>query len=192
MTMRIAVAISGRGSNLEALHQALKSGAAAEIVLIVSDRADAAGLERARQWDIPAEVLPQPADGALWIALLRRYAVDLVVLAGYLKLVPANVIAAYRGRIINVHPALLPVFGGRGMYGRRVHEAVLAAGERETGATIHLVDEEYDHGRIVAQCRVPVLAGDTPDALAARVLEREHAFLVETLAGIASGAVTLG
>ena len=193
MTMRIAVAISGRGSNLEALHQALKSGAAAEIVLIVSDRADAAGLERARQWDIPAEVLPQPADGALWIALLRRYAVDLVVLAGYLKLVPANVIAAYRGRIINVHPALLPAFGGRGMYGRRVHEAVLASGARETGVTVHLVDEAYDHGATLAQARVPVLPGDTPEVLARRVLELEHRLLpaVVLAAAQAGGPVVL-
>ena len=177
MTMRIAVAISGRGSNLEALHYSLKGGTAAQIVVVISDRADAAGLERARQWDIPAEVLPNPADGALWIALLGRYAVDLVVLAGYVKLVPANVIAAYRGRIINVHPALLPAFGGRGMYGRRVHEAVLASGARETGATVHLVDEAYDHGATLAQARVPVLPGDTPELLARRVLELEHQLL---------------
>lgn len=177
MTMRIAVAISGRGSNLEALHQTLQSGEAAKIVVIISDRADAAGLERARQWDIPSEVLPNPADGAVWIALLRRYSVDLVVLAGYVKLVPANVIAAYRGRIINVHPALLPAFGGRGMYGRRVHEAVLASGARETGATVHLVDEVYDHGATLAQARVPVLPGDTPELLARRVLEVEHRLL---------------
>jgi phosphoribosylglycinamide formyltransferase-1 len=177
MTMRIAVAISGRGSNLEALQYSLKGGAAAQIVVVVSDRADAAGLERARQWNIPAEVLPNPADGALWIALLRRYAVDLVVLAGYVKLVPADVIAAYRGRIINVHPALLPAFGGRGMYGRRVHEAVLASGARETGATVHLVDEAYDHGATLAQARVPVLPGDTPELLARRVLELEHQLL---------------
>ena len=109
-----------------------------------------------------------------------------------MKKVGPQTLRHFAGRLLNIHPALLPKFGGRGMYGRRVHEAVLAAGERETGATIHLVDVEAAHGRIVAQCRVPVLAGDTPDALAARVLEREHAFLVETLAGIASGAVTLG
>jgi formyltetrahydrofolate-dependent phosphoribosylglycinamide formyltransferase len=177
MTMRVAVAISGRGSNLEALHQALKSGAAAKIVVVISDRADAGGVERARQWGISTEVLPSPTDGAVWLALLRRYAVDLVVLAGFVKLVPANVIAAYRGRIVNVHPALLPAFGGRGMYGRRVHEAVLASGVRETGATVHLVDEAYDHGATLAQARVPVLPGDTPELLAQRVLELEHQLL---------------
>jgi phosphoribosylglycinamide formyltransferase 1 len=177
MTMRIAVAVSGRGSNLVALHRALKGDDAARIVVVVSDRPDAGGLALAREWEIPTEVLPSPADGAVWIALLRRYAVDLVVLAGYIKLVPANVIAAYRGRILNVHPALLPAFGGKGMYGRRVHEAVLASGARETGATVHLVDEAYDHGATLAQARVPVLPGDTPEILAERVLELEHRLL---------------
>jgi phosphoribosylglycinamide formyltransferase 1 len=177
MTMRIAVALSGRGSNLEALHRALQDEAAAQIVVVISDRAPAGGLNRARGWGIPTEVLPSPADGAAWLAVLQRYAVDLVVLAGYLRLVPANVIAAYRGRIVNVHPALLPAFGGQGMYGRRVHEAVLASGARETGATVHLVDEAYDHGATLAQARVPVLPGDTPEVLAERVLEIEHRLL---------------
>jgi phosphoribosylglycinamide formyltransferase 1 len=177
MTMRIAVAISGRGSNLEALHEALRSGATAKIAVVISDRPGAGGLDRARSWGVPTEVLPSPTDGAVWLALLRRYAVDLVVLAGYVKLVPANVIAAYRGRIVNVHPALLPAFGGQGMYGRRVHEAVLASGVHETGATVHLVDEAYDHGATLAQARVPVLPGDTPEVLAQRVLELEHRLL---------------
>jgi phosphoribosylglycinamide formyltransferase-1 len=177
MTMRIAVAISGHGSNLEALHHALETDAEAKIVVVISDRPDAGGLERARQWRIATEVLPNPTDGAAWLALLRRYGVDLVVLAGYVKLVPANVISAYRGRIVNVHPALLPAFGGKGMYGRRVHEAVLASGARETGVTVHLVDEVYDHGATLAQARVPVLPGDTPELLARRVLDLEHRLL---------------
>lgn len=177
---------------MEALHQALKSGAAAEIVVVVSDRADAGGLERARRWGISTEVLPNPTDGALWLALLRRYAVDLVVLAGYVKLVPANVIAAYRGRIVNVHPALLPQFGGQGMYGRRVHEAVLASGVRETGATVHLVDEAYDHGPTLAQARVPVLPNDTPELLAQRVLEVEHQLLPAVVLELATGDRRLG
>jgi phosphoribosylglycinamide formyltransferase-1 len=188
MTMRIAVVISGHGSNLEALHRALEGGGAARIVVVLSDRPEAGGLERARQWDIATEVLPSPNDGAVWIALLRRYAVDLVVLAGYLKLVPANVIAAYRGRIVNVHPALLPAFGGKGMYGRRVHQAVLASGARESGATVHLVDEIYDHGATLAQATVPVLPGDTPELLARRVLELEHRLLpAVVLAAAAAG-----
>ena len=110
------------------------------------------------------------------------------MLAGYLKLVPPAVIARYRDRIVNMHPALLPAFGGRGMYGHHVHEAVLASGARESGATVHLVDEEYDRGAILAQGRVPVLPGDTPDRLAARVLEVEHRLLpAVVLAAAAAG-----
>jgi formyltetrahydrofolate-dependent phosphoribosylglycinamide formyltransferase len=188
MTMRIAVAISGHGSNLEALHEALETHPSAEIVLVLSDRADAAGLERARRWGVPAEVLGSYADGSAWLSLLQRHAVDLIVLAGYLKLVPAAVITAYRGRIINVHPALLPAFGGKGMYGRRVHQAVLASGARETGATVHLVDEVYDHGATLAQMRIPIQSDDTPEALARRVLELEHRLLpAVVLAAAAAG-----
>jgi formyltetrahydrofolate-dependent phosphoribosylglycinamide formyltransferase len=175
--MRIAVAISGRGSNLEALLNALGAGAPAEIVLVLSDRPEAAGLSLARARMIPAEVLSNPADGTSWLSLLERNSVELVVLAGYLKLVPPQVIAAYRGRILNIHPALLPSFGGKGMFGHRVHEAVLASGATESGATVHLVDELYDHGSVLAQMRVPVVPGDTADVLAQRVLEVEHRLL---------------
>jgi formyltetrahydrofolate-dependent phosphoribosylglycinamide formyltransferase len=177
MKMRVAVAISGRGSNLEALLGALGPSAPAEIVLVVSDRAGAAGLALARAQGIAAEVLADPTDAHEWLRLLGRHRTHLVVLAGYLKLVPAPVIEAYRGRIINVHPALLPAFGGKGMYGHRVHEAVLASGARETGATVHLVDEVYDQGPVLAQARVPVVPGDTAERLAIRVLEAEHRLL---------------
>ena len=177
MKMRIAVALSGRGSNLEALLGALGPGARAQVALVLSDRAEAAGLDRARDRGIPAQVLSQPADGDEWLRLLWRFQIDLVVLAGYVKLVPAPVIAAYRGRIINIHPALLPAFGGKGMYGRWVHQAVLASGAQESGATVHLVDEEYDRGAVLAQARVPVLPGDTPEILAERVLAVEHRLL---------------
>ena len=188
MKMRIAVALSGRGSNLEALLDALGPGARAQVALVVSDRAEAAGLDHARERGIPAQVLSQPADGDEWLRLLWRFQIDLVVLAGYLKLVPPTVIARYRHRIVNVHPALLPAFGGRGMYGHHVHEAVLASGALESGATVHLVDEEYDRGAILARGRVPVLPGDTPDQLAARVLEVEHRLLpAVVLAAAAAG-----
>ena len=186
MKMRIAVALSGRGSNLEALVGTLGPGARAQVALVVSDRAEAAGLDRARDRGIPAQVLSQPADGNEWLRLLWRFQIDLVVLAGYVKLVPAPVIAAYRGRIINVHPALLPAFGGKGMYGPRVHEAVLASGVQETGVTVHLVDEVYDRGAILAQARVPVLPGDTPDILAERVLAVEHRLLPAVLLAAAT------
>jgi formyltetrahydrofolate-dependent phosphoribosylglycinamide formyltransferase len=176
MTMRIAVALSGRGSNFDALLRALRPGAPAEVVLALSDR-EAPGLALARERQLPAEVLQRPGDAAEWLRLLQRHRVELLVLAGYVKLVPGPVVSAYHGRIINIHPALLPQFGGKGMYGRRVHEAVLASGVRETGATVHLVDEAYDHGPTLAQARVPVLPGDTPGVLAERVLEVEHQLL---------------
>ena len=176
MPMHVAVAVSGRGSNLEALLQALGPGTPAEIVLVLSDR-QAPGLALARSREIPAEVLVDPSNGAAWLALLQHHEVELLVLAGYLKLVPHTVITAYRSRIINIHPALLPDFGGQGMYGHRVHEAVLASGARETGATVHLVDEAYDRGATLAQARVPVRPGDTPEQLAQRVLEVEHRLL---------------
>ena len=186
MKMRIAVALSGRGSNLEALLSALGPGARAQVALVVSDRAEAAGLDHARDRGIPAQVLSQPADGDEWLRLLWRFQIDLVVLAGYVKLVPAPVIAAYRGRIINIHPGLLPEFGGKGMYGLRVHQAVLASGAQESGATVHLVDEVYDHGAVLAQARVPVLSGDTPDTLAERVLAVEHRLLPATVLAAAT------
>jgi phosphoribosylglycinamide formyltransferase-1 len=188
MPMHVAVAVSGRGSNLEALLRALGPGAAARVVLVLSNRADAPALERAAGRGITTMTLRDFADGREWLTALERHGVDLLVLAGYLKLVPAQVIERYRGRILNVHPALLPAFGGQGMYGRRVHEAVLASGARESGATIHLVDEVYDHGAILGQARVPVLPGDDPETLAARVLEAEHRLLpAAVLAAAAAG-----
>ena len=188
MTMRVAVAVSGRGSNLEALLRALGPAAPARVALVLSNRADAGALEVASAHGVPTQVLGDPADPAEWLAGLERHRIDLVVLAGYLKLVPAAVIARYRDRIVNIHPALLPAHGGRGMYGHRVHQAVLAGGDRESGATVHLVDEAYDRGAILAQSRVPVLPGDSAERLAARVLEVEHRLLpAVVLAAAAAG-----
>ncbi|MGH7672459.1 MAG: formyltransferase family protein, partial [Gemmatimonadales bacterium] len=124
---------------------------------------------------VAAAALRDPADSAELLAALTE--ADLVVLAGYLKLVPAAVVVRFRWRMINIHPALLPAFGGPGMYGRRVHEAVLASGATVSGATVHYVDEQYDRGPIIAQARVPVRPDDTPETLAARVLEAEHRLL---------------
>jgi folate-dependent phosphoribosylglycinamide formyltransferase PurN len=147
------------------------------VVLVLSDRAAPGAFEVARAHGVATAHLADPADAAEWLAVLEREAVDLVVLAGYLKLVPAGVIERHRGRILNIHPALLPAFGGRGMYGHRVHQAVLASGARESGASVHLVDEVYDRGEVLARARVPVLPGDDADRLAARVLEAEHRLL---------------
>jgi formyltetrahydrofolate-dependent phosphoribosylglycinamide formyltransferase len=171
------VLASGGGTNLEALLAALHSSPAplARVFLVVSDRPNAGALERARRAGVTATVLRDPADPAELLAALQD--VELVVLAGYLKLVPPAVVARFRWRMINIHPALLPAFGGAGMYGRRVHAAVLASGAAESGATVHYVDEEYDRGPIIAQARVPVLPGDTAETLAARVLEAEHRLL---------------
>ena len=186
--MRLAVCVSGRGSNLVALLEALAGSAEAEVVLVLSNKADAPALDRARERGIPAEALVNFRDAAEWLERLARHQVDLLVLAGYLKLVPAGVISAYRGRILNIHPALLPDFGGPGMYGHHVHEAVVRSGVPFSGATVHLVDEEYDRGEILGQARVPVLPGDTAATLAARVLGAEHRLLpAVVLAAAAAG-----
>jgi phosphoribosylglycinamide formyltransferase-1 len=188
MPMRLAVAISGRGSNLAALIAALPAGSPAEVSLVVSNRAGAGGLEIAQAHGIPTLVLSDPGDALVWLDALAIHRIDLLVLAGYLKLVPPRVVDRYRGRIINIHPALLPAFGGPGMYGHRVHEAVLAARATVTGATVHLVDEVYDRGPILAQARVAVHPGDTPEQLADRVLEAEHRLLpAVVLAAAAAG-----
>jgi phosphoribosylglycinamide formyltransferase 1 len=177
--MRVAVLASGHGSNLQALLDACDApGSSARIVLVVSNRPEAGALERAASRGVPvATIASDGQDADRLLALLAGHAADLVVLAGYLKRVPERVVAAYRGRMINVHPALLPAFGGPGMYGRRVHEAVLASGARVSGASVHLVDEQYDHGAVVAQWPVPVRPDDTVDTLAARVLAVEHRLL---------------
>jgi phosphoribosylglycinamide formyltransferase-1 len=177
--MRVAVLASGRGSNLQALIDACGApGAPASIALVISNRADAGALERAAAAGVPtATIAADGQDAESLLALLAKHAAELVVLAGYLKRVPEAAVAAFRGRMLNVHPALLPAFGGPGMYGRRVHEAVLASRVRISGVTVHLVDEQYDHGAIVAQWPVPVHPRDTAASLAARVLAAEHRLL---------------
>ncbi|MFL5500745.1 MAG: phosphoribosylglycinamide formyltransferase [Gemmatimonadaceae bacterium] len=177
MPSRIAVLASGRGSNLQAIIDHFDSIArerVAKVVLVASNRSDSPALIRAATASIDIASFDVADDGAQLLELLRRFRVDLVVLAGYLKRVPPSVIREYGGRIINIHPALLPAFGGEGMYGARVHEAVIASGARESGVTVHLVDDDYDRGPIVAQWRVPVEESDTPESLAARVLAVEH------------------
>lgn len=177
MPYRVCVAVSGRGSNLAALLRTLGPDSPADVVLVLSHTPDAGGMALARAAGIPTAILRDPSDPGAWLAALAAYRVDLLVLAGFLKLVPAEVVAAWRGRIINIHPALLPRHGGPGMYGMRVHRAVIEAGDTESGATVHLVSEEYDRGPILAQARVPVYPGDTAEEVAARVLAAEHRLL---------------
>jgi formyltetrahydrofolate-dependent phosphoribosylglycinamide formyltransferase len=191
---RAAVLVSGGGSNLQALLDHLDrlgDARAADVVLVATDKPQAGALARASARRIAVDVLDAPGDAPALDALLTAHAVDLVVLAGYLKLVPAEVTRRFRGRMLNVHPALLPAFGGPGMYGARVHRAVLAAGARVSGPTVHFVDEHYDRGAIVAQWPVPVSALDTPDTLAARVLRAEHALLPRAVQALAAGTLTL-
>jgi phosphoribosylglycinamide formyltransferase 1 len=189
MSSRIAVLASGGGSNLQALIDFLgrEPSSIGEIVLVASDRDSCGALDRARSHGIES----------VWCApgnlgeLLERHRVDLVALAGYLKFIPAEVTRHYSGRMLNVHPSLLPSFGGKGMYGRRVHEEVIRSGLRITGVTVHFVNDEYDRGPVVAQWPVPVLPGDTPDTLAMRVLGVEHILYPRAVSAIARGAVVL-
>jgi phosphoribosylglycinamide formyltransferase-1 len=177
MPSRLAVLASGRGSNLQAIidhFDNLARERIAKVVLVGSNRADSPALLRAVTASIDTAHFDPNDDGSELLALLQKFRIDLVVLAGYLKRIPPKVIGEYAGRIINIHPALLPAFGGEGMYGARVHEAVIASGAEETGVTVHLVDDDYDRGPIVAQWRVRVDKSDTAESLAARVLNVEH------------------
>ena len=189
-SVRVAVLASGGGTNLQALLDACGPAAPARVTRVVSNRADAGALERARAAGIPAVVLRDPADAAELLVALGD--ADLVVLAGYLKLIPATAVARFPRRMINIHPALLPAFGGPGMYGHRVHAAVLASGATASGATVHYVDEQYDRGPIIAQRTVPVLPGDTAETLAARVLAVEHELLPQVVLELAGRLQTEG
>lgn len=190
--LKIGFLASHTGSSMRAIVGAIGAGRLdAQALLLVSNNSDSAALTWAREQGLPArhisgrtEGSPEAADLAIAGAMTGA-GVELLVLSGYLRPVGPVTLARFRGRILNIHPALLPKYGGQGMYGRFVHEAVLANGEAETGATIHVVDGEYDHGPVVAQRRVPVLAGDTPETLAARVMAVEPDLFVDTLREIA-------
>ncbi|NTW55928.1 MAG: phosphoribosylglycinamide formyltransferase [Chlorobiaceae bacterium] len=178
---RLAVFCSGTGSNFKALQRAItEKQIDAEFVLCISNRSQCGATEYARINGIPVLHLQEnqfpdhDSFSAAMLSALKEHGTDYLILAGYMRKIPDLIVDAYRDRILNIHPALLPKFGGEGMYGIRVHAAVLAAGETESGATVHLVDEVYDRGRVLMQQSVPVLPGDTPETLAARVLACEH------------------
>lgn len=196
--MRIGFLASHNGSNMQAIIEACKCGALrAEPVLVISNNAESEALQRALREAIPSlhlsaktHPVAEDLDRAILDALLD-HRVELVILAGYMKKLGRAVLARFAGAILNIHPALLPKFGGAGMYGLHVHEAVLAAGETESGASVHLVDQDYDTGPVIAQARVPVLAGDTPQTLAARVLQEEHRMFPAVLQKIAAGEIRI-
>jgi phosphoribosylglycinamide formyltransferase 1 len=191
--LRIAVLASGRGSNLQALLDAIATGTlAAEVVGVFSDKPAALALQRARDAGIPAEALrardfpSRDAFDAAFFARVDGSQPDLIVCAGYMRIIGSAAVEARPGRMINIHPSLLPAFKGL-----HTHQAALDAGATEHGASVHYVTAELDGGPVIAQARVPVLPGDDADALAARVLEREHPLLLETLRWIAAGRVAL-
>ncbi|MEX2280992.1 MAG: phosphoribosylglycinamide formyltransferase [Gemmatimonadota bacterium] len=181
MSVRLAVFASGGGTNLQALLDTFqnRSNSPVRIVLVVADRAEAGALDRARKAridNVVIEAAGRPLDlvARELLAVLESADVDLIALAGYLRLIPPVIVKRFRQRMVNIHPALLPAFGGKGMYGIRVHQAVIASGCTLSGATVHLVDEDYDQGLVIAQWPVPVLPGDDAATLAARVLRVEH------------------
>lgn len=196
--LKLGFLASHGGSSMRAILAAIRSGRlAAEARLVISNNAEAPALAHAREAGVPSLHLSQTKLGAgadvdrAIAAALARHGVELVVLSGYLRKLGPAVLARYRGRILNIHPGLLPRYGGKGMFGRHVHEAVIAAGETRSGITIHIVDEHYDHGPVLAERQVPVETGDTPETLAQRIQAQEPEFFVETLRHVAEGTLTL-
>jgi phosphoribosylglycinamide formyltransferase-1 len=194
--MNLAVFASGRGSNFQAILRAIDDGSLpVRVPLVLSNRSDAGVLDIARTRNIPAIHCSQnmfateDAFAAQMLALLREHRCEAIALAGYMKKIPRAVIEEFRRKILNIHPALLPSFGGAGMYGHFVHEAVIASGAKISGATVHVVDEEYDRGPILIQRTVPVTIDDTPETLAARVLSVEHEIYPLGLQALAEGRI---
>jgi phosphoribosylglycinamide formyltransferase-1 len=196
--LRIGFLASHNGSNMQAIIDAIKKGELDAIpCVVISNNSNAFALERARREGIPAYHISskhfeteEELDNAILETLLK-HDVNIVCLAGYMKKVGPKVLRHFKNRVLNIHPALLPKFGGKGMYGKFVHEAVLKAGETQSGCTVHLVDEIYDHGRILGQKVVPVYPDDTVETLSARVLEQEHKLYPEVLQKIAKGEIQL-
>lgn len=179
----LAIFASGNGTNAQRIIEYFSENQSVRIKLILSNNPDALVLKRAEKFQIPTMVFNREMfykTGEITEKLLLEEA-GCIILAGFLWLIPPSVLNAFPDRIINIHPALLPAFGGKGMYGNRVHEAVIASGEKKTGITIHLVNERYDEGRILFQAECPVLPGDSPDTLAARIHELEYRHFPEVI-----------
>ena len=184
----LAILISGSGSNQQAVMDAVADGFIpnAKVAVVISNKAGAFGLERAEKLGISNIVIDRN-NTELLLDTLKAYNTNIIILAGYLSILPAEVVAAYENRIINIHPALLPMFGGKGFYGIKVHQAVLASDAKQTGATAHLVDCGIDTGAILVRGIVPVLDGDTAEELQKRVLEIEHKVLVHAVKAVVEG-----
>lgn len=198
-SMNIAVFASHGGSDMQAIIDGCKDGKInARVAVMIGNNEDSMAIKRAEKEGIDHFHLSVKTEGSeealaqKILSVLESYDIDMIFLAGYMKLLDKSILRKYHNRVFNIHPALLPKYGGKGMYGINVHTAVIEAHEKETGITIHRVNEIYDSGEIVAQTTVPVMEDDTPDILAARVLEREHTFLVEVISDIADGKITLG
>ncbi|MBN1397449.1 MAG: phosphoribosylglycinamide formyltransferase [Bacteroidetes bacterium] len=196
--MNIAIFASGRGTNFQAILNSINTGfLPARVTVLISDRSDAAALDTARANNIQTSHLSQkmfPSEDALAEAMLNVLStqrVELIALAGYLKKIPTQVIRRYKNRILNIHPALLPFFGGAGMYGHHVHEAVIESGMKISGATVHFVDEEYDHGQVIMQKTVEISKEDTPGSLAAKVLKIEHEIFPQAIKAFILGKIKI-
>ena len=196
--MNLGFLASHNGSNMQAIIDACKSGVLqATPSVVISNNGNSGAIERAKLEQIPNYHLSSkthPGPDALdleILSVLQQHNVEILMLSGYMKKLGVRTLSHYRGHVLNIHPALLPKFGGKGMFGQKVHQAVLAAGENETGVSIHIVDEEYDTGPIIAQATLPVMTYDTVKSLSKRVLEMEHTLFVETLQRIVSGDITL-
>lgn len=182
MKKKVAVLASGSGSNAENIARYFSGNKNVDIALIISNKADAYVHERARQLEIPSFTFRKDAfENGTVLKILKENQIDFIILAGFLLKVPMNLLQAYPSRIINIHPALLPKFGGKGMYGSHVHEAVVAAGEKESGITIHYVNENYDEGQIIFQAKCEVLPTDSPDDVANKVHDLEYRFFPEVI-----------
>lgn len=181
---KIAIFASGSGTNAENIVTYFKGNSEVSIPLLICNKPEACVLERARRLGIPSAILtgPEMKDEARVMQLLQDYRIDFIVLAGYLVRIPSYLISAFPNAIVNIHPSLLPLHGGKGMYGDRVHEDVIRCGEKESGITIHYVNEELDSGAVIFQAKCPVLPGDTPHTLAARVHELEYAHYPHVIA----------
>lgn len=179
---RLAILASGSGSNAEKIMEFFKNSPKAQVGLVASNKADAFVHERAKKFGVPSITFSKKElDGGILLEKLQSEKIDWVILAGFLLKIPVDLIRAFPDRMVNIHPALLPNYGGKGMYGSFVHEAVKAAGETQTGITIHLVNENYDEGKIVFQAATPLFPEDTPETIAAKVHELEHRFFPEVI-----------